>query len=284
MGIVITGASGHLGRRVVDELLDRVDPADLILVTRTPAALAEYAARGAQVRAGDFDDPGSLAAAFAGGEKLLLISTDALGQRIRQHGDAIDAAAAAGVRLVAYTSIINPEPDNPAAVVPEHRGTEDKLRASGLEWTFLRNSIYADLEAGSQAAAAATGQLVTNGGDGAVAYIARDDAAIAAAAVLATGGHAGKAYDITGPERLDASARAAVFAELAGRPVEVDDAAFAAGMAEATGMPLAGAQLYTTFGTATRVGALDALSDDFATLTGRQPRPLRDVLTAATPA
>jgi NAD(P)H dehydrogenase (quinone) len=287
MSIVVTGASGHLGRRVVEELLERVDARELILVTRHPDVLAEYADRGAQVRAGDFTDPSSLPAAFAGGERMLLISTDAIGARVRHQADAIDAAAAAGVRLVAYTSMVNLEPGNPAAVVPDHRATEDKLRASGLDWTFLRSSIYADLEAGNQAAALATGQLVTNGGAGAVAYVARDDIATAAATVLATDGHAGEVYEITGPERLDADARAALFADLSGRPVEVvhvDDATYAAGMAEATGMPLAVAELYATFGTATRVGALDILSDDFEALTGRSPRSLRDVLTAATPA
>ena len=288
MRIVITGASGQLGRRVTEELLERVAPSDLILVTRTPDSLAEHAARGADVRAGDFTDPSSLRAAFAGGDRMLLISTDAIGARVQPQRDAIDAAVAAGIRHIAYTSIVNPDPaSNPAAAVPDHRATEDKLRESGLAWTFLRNSVYADLEAGSQAGALATGQLFTNGGEGSVAYVARDDCAAAAAAVLATDGHEGKAYDITGPERLDADARAAAFAELGGAPVEVihvDDAAYAAGMAEATGMPLPVAELYATFGTATRIGALDALSDDFETLTGRAPRSLRDVLTAATPA
>lgn len=288
MRIVITGASGHLGRRVVEELLERgVDASDLILVTRRPEGLSDYAARGADVRAGDFDDPSSLPAAFTGGERLLLVSTDVVGDRVRQHGNAVDAAVAAGVRLVAYTSIVHPDPDNAAAVAPEHRGTEEKLRASGLEWTFLRNSIYADLEAGNMAAAVATGQLVTNGGAGQVAYVARDDCAAAAAAVLAGGDHAGKAYDITGPERLDADARAAIFAELGGKPVEVvqlDDAAYAAHLSQATGMPLAVAEMYGTFGTATREGKLDALSADFQALTGRAPRSLRDVLAAATPA
>jgi NAD(P)H dehydrogenase (quinone) len=108
-------------------------PGELILVTRDPESLAEYAKRGADVRRGDFDDPGTLADAFAGGDRLLLISTDAVGSRIRQHHAAIDAAVAAGVRHVAYTSIVRPEPGNPAGVVPEHRATEDKLLASGLE-------------------------------------------------------------------------------------------------------------------------------------------------------
>jgi len=285
MSIVITGASGHLGRRVVDEVLDRVEPRELIPVTRNPRQLAEYAERGADVRRGDFDDPGTLFDAFTGGDRLLLISTDALGSRIRQHHAAIDAAVAAGVRHVVYTSIVRPEADNPAAVVPEHRATEEKILASGLEWTFLRHSIYADLEAGNQAAALATGQLVTNAGPGRIAYVARDDCAAAAAAVITGGDHAARAYDITGPELLDAAARAALFAELGGSPVEVvqvDDEHYAAGLAEAAGLPLESARLYGSFGRAAREGYLDVLSSDFETLTGRAPQALGSVLAGAT--
>jgi NAD(P)H dehydrogenase (quinone) len=283
MSIVITGASGHLGRGVVEELLDQVDPAELILVTRTPDALTDYAARGAQVRAGDFDDPSSLADAFAGGERLLLISTDALGRRIAQHHAAIDAAVAAGIGFIAYTSIVNPVEANPAAVVPEHSATEEKLRESAVEWAFLRPSIYADLEAGNLAAALATGKLVTNGGPGRVAYVARADLAAAAAAVIAGGDHAGKAYDITGPELLDADARGATFAELTGKPVEVvqvDDEAYAAGLAEATGLPIEAGRLYASFGRAAREGYFEAISSDFEQLTGRAPTSLHAVLEA----
>jgi len=284
MRIVITGASGHFGRIVADGLLERVDPADLILVTRHPDALAAYAARGADVRAGDFDDPASLPAAFAGGDRLLLISTDAVGRRVRQHGDAIDAAAAAGVRHVVYTSILRPEQGNPAGVVPDHLGTEEKLRASGLAWTFLRNSIYADLESHNHAAAAATGQLVTNAGDGRVAYVAREDCAAAATAVLASDGHEGQAYDITGPEPVDAAGRAAVFAELGGGEVEVvhvGDAEFVAGLQAAAGLPVEVAELYASFGRATREGWFDVRTDTVEALTGRPPRPLRAVLESA---
>jgi NAD(P)H dehydrogenase (quinone) len=284
MSIVITGASGQLGRRVVEEALDRVEPSELILVTRNPGSLSELADRGADVRRGDFDEPGTLVDAFAGGDRLLLISTDALGSRVIQHHAAIDAAVAAGIRHVAYTSIVRPEPDNPAAVVPEHRATEDKLLASGLEWTFLRNSIYADLEAGNQAAALATGQLVTNAGPGRVAYVARDDCAAAAAAVITGGDHAGRAYEITGPALLDSAERAALFAELGGSPVEVvqvDDERYAAGLAQATGLPLDSARLYASFGRAAREGYLDVLSSDFETLTGRAPQALGSVLAGA---
>jgi NAD(P)H dehydrogenase (quinone) len=284
MSIVITGASGRLGRRVVEEALDRVEPSELILVTRNPGSLADHAERGADVRRGDFDDPETLVDAFAGGDRLLLISTGAFGSRVRQHHAAIDAAVAAGVRHVAYTSIVRPQPDNPAAVVPEHRATEEKLLASGLEWTFLRNSIYADLEAGNQAAALATGQLVTNAGPGRIAYVARDDCAAAAAAVITGGDHGGRAYEITGPTLLDSADRAALFAELGGSPVEVvqvDDERYATGLAEAAGLPLELARMYASFGRAARGGYLDVLSSDFETLTGRAPQALGSVLAGA---
>jgi NAD(P)H dehydrogenase (quinone) len=283
MSIVITGASGHLGSTVVEEALQRVDAADLILVTRTPDVLAEYAERGAQVRYGDFGEPATLADAFAGGRRLLLISTDAVGSRVKQHETAIAAAVAAGVWFVAYTSILNPADTNPAAVVPEHKATEDALRSSGLEWALLRHSIYGDLEADNLAVAAATGKLVTNAGPGRIAYVARDDCAAVAAAVLVGGDHAGKAYDVTGPEPLDADDRAAVFAELTGSPVEVvqvDDESYATGLAQATGPPIEAGRLYATFGQAAREGQLDQVSNAVQAFTGRPPRTLRQVLEA----
>jgi NAD(P)H dehydrogenase (quinone) len=283
MGIVITGASGQLGRGVVEEALERVDPRELILVTRTPDALAEYAERGAEVRGADFTDPATLPEAFAGGERLLLISTDAVGARVAHHHAAIDAAVEAGVDFVAYTSMINPTEANPAGAVPDHRATEDKLRESGVAWAFLRNSIYADLEAGNLAAAEATGRLVTNAGDGRIAYIARADAAVAAAAVITSGDHAGNVYEITGPELVGDEDRAAIFAELAGRPVEVvrvDDESFAIGAAEAAGVPLKYARVLASFGRASREGQLDVISADFELLNGRAPRSLRAVLEA----
>lgn len=283
MSIVITGASGQLARSVIDEALQHVDPAELILVTRTPDSLAAYAERGAQVRQGDFDDHSSLAAAFAGGKRLLLISTSAVGSRVRQHHAAIDAAVAAGVEFIAYTSIVNPVDANPAAVVPEHKATEEKLRESGIEWAFLRHSIYADLEGGNLAAALATGRLVANDGSGHVAYVARQDCAAAAAAVIVGGDHSGNAYDITGPELLDADARAAIFADLAGKPVEVvrvDDESWAAGVAAATGLPIEVGRMYASFGRAAREGHLDVIGSDFEQLTGRTPTSLRSVLEA----
>jgi NAD(P)H dehydrogenase (quinone) len=133
MAVVVTGAAGQLGRLVAESLLEQVSPGELILVTRSPDAIADLALRGADVRHGDFDDPDGLPAAFAGGERMLLISASVIGQRIGQHRAAIDAAVAAGVRSVAYTSGINPSDSNPGAAFVDHRATEEHARVSGLD-------------------------------------------------------------------------------------------------------------------------------------------------------
>lgn len=281
MSILITGASGALGRRVTDHVLEMVDPSELILVTRSPDALVQLTDRGITVRHGDFDEPSTLPSAFAGANKMLLVSTNSVGDRVAQHEAAIDAAAEVGIELVAYTSIVNPVADNPAYVVPDHLGTEEKLLASGLAWIFLRNSLYAEFQKSSMNAAARSGVLPTNEGSGLVAHVSRDDCAAAAAAVLLADDQAGKSYDITGPELMDAEDRAKVFSSITGHPIEVvqlDDDAYAKGLADATGMPVAAARATATFGAATRGGYFDVISSDFESLTGRPPMSLHTVL------
>jgi NAD(P)H dehydrogenase (quinone) len=280
MSIIVTGASGHLGRRVAELLLERVAPQEVVLVSRDPQRLADLAQGGADVRRGDFTDPGTLAGAFAGGERMLLVSTDAIAVRVDHHRSAIQAAADAGVRFVAYTSVVNPTEANPAFMVPDHRATEQMLRESGLEWCFLRNAIYAETQVEAAAAAVDTGRLVTNAGDGGCAYVAREDCAAAGAAVVAGGDHAGKAYDIAGPKSLDATALAEIFGQLADRGVEaipVDDGALVE-LLVAAGTPEPVAQALATIGRATREGCFDVRSSDVETLSGRPPRTLRSVL------
>jgi NAD(P)H dehydrogenase (quinone) len=282
--LAITGASGQLGRRVAELVLARHAPRNVILATRTPDTFAELAARGADVRHADFDDPLSLRAAFKGAERLLLISATDLQRRSAQHRDAIDSAKAAGVEHVIYTSGSKPEPPNPAVVARSHYATEQALAASGLAWTVLRNSLYADYQVGEAKHAVETGSLVHNRGEGRVAYVARDDCAAAAAAVLLQGGHAGAIYDITGPEPYTAETLAALYGELGGRRVEarsIDDAAFVAslvGDAAANEHLRYGAELVASFGRAIREGYLDVCSDAVAKLTGRRAHTLAEVL------
>jgi NAD(P)H dehydrogenase (quinone) len=287
MSIVVTGASGQLARLVVEKLLERVSPAELILVTRTPEALGEFAARGAAVRAGDFARPETLPEAFAGGERLLLVSASVIGERVAQHHAAIDAAVAAGVRRAAYTSIVNPSDSNPGAAAADHRATEEYLRVSGMAWTLLRNSIYSEMQAPAAAGALASGTLVANSGDGPTAYVSRADCAAVAAAVLTSDGHDGKAYDVTGPEALNARDLAALFAGIGGKPVEavvVDDDAWVAAMVEQANLPEPLARVLSTFGTAARQGYAAPVSTAVKDLTGREPRTIREVLEVEIPA
>lgn len=287
MTLVVTGASGHLGRAVVERLLDRDPrPAAVVAVTRRPDALADLAARGAEVRHGDFDDPASLEAAFAGGERLLLVSTDALDRRVQQHATAINAAVRAGVRHVAYTSMLEPDADNPAVIAPSHRATEAALRAGGTAWTILRNSLYAEFQVPEAEQALATGELHHNRGDGRVAYVSREDCAAAAAAVLAGAGEPGEILEITGPQALDADDLAALYGDLGGRPVTsvaVADDDLEKALADAfggDGHARYGARLVVSMGQAVRAHRFEATSDAVERLTGRPPRSLADVLDA----
>jgi NAD(P)H dehydrogenase (quinone) len=284
MQMIVAGASGRLGRRTAEKILALRGPEGLVLATRRPESLSDLAARGADVRFCDFDRPESLPEAFAGGGRLLIVSATDLERRVGQHRAAIDAAAAAGVGHVVYTSCLRPEPSNPAVVAPSHRATEDALAASGLGWTILRNGLYAEYQAPEAAAAIESGKLVHNRGDGRAAYVSRDDCAAAAAAVLIGPGHEGQTYDVTGPEPLGARGLAALYGELGGRAVEtvsLDDEGFVESLAGSAGEDdhlRYGARLVASFGRAIREGYFASCTDVVETLTGRSPRTLREVL------
>ena len=283
MSVVVTGASGHLGRLVAEELLERLSPAEIILVTRHPEAIADLASRGAAVRHGDFDDPSSLVPAFAGGDRMLLISTLAVGRRVAQHRVAIEAASEAGIRHVVYTSFPKPVPDHPVGpIATEHGETEALLHASGLDWTVLRNATYAELQVPPGALAIAGGKLYTNAGDGRLASVSRRDCACTAASVLTTDGHAGKTYNVTGPEALSQIELADLLSEVSGRRVElvpVGDRMLAWGLAR-NGAPKPVARAIVAFGKAVREGYYDVVDPAVTALTGEPPRSLRDVLIA----
>jgi NAD(P)H dehydrogenase (quinone) len=292
--IVLTGASGNYGRGLTDRLIAAGRAADLILITRSPAKLADRVSQGCTVRYGDFDKPETLAEAVQGAEKMLLISGTRVGARVVQHKAAIDAAAAAGVKHIAYTSFIGiDDPANPAEVRHDHIETERLIRASGMAWTMLRDAHYADamiLMAGPQVMQ--SGQWVSNAGEGLEAMVWRDDCIAAAAAVLLGKGHEGQVYNITGPELQTFREVAAIMAEVTGRPVAYvatsDDEQYA--MFDAMGIPrrpvddqsVAGipwnSDDMVTFGQAIREGFLEVCTDDVARLTGRKARSVRQMI------
>jgi NAD(P)H dehydrogenase (quinone) len=281
MRVIVTGASGQLGRLVAERLLDRLSPAEIILVSRRPHAVADLAERGVEVRRGDFDEPASLAEAFTGGDRMLLISTMATGRRVEQHQNALDAAAAAGVGRVAYTSLTNPVAGHPCGdVAEEHRLTEELLHRGALPWTVLRNAAYSELQVPLGAIAVTYGKLVTNAGAGRVAPISRSDCAAAAATVLTTDGHEGQTYEITGPEALSQADIASLLIEVSGHPVQViqtSDRRMLWGLTR-LGTPKPVARQIVQLGVATREGYFDLVDPAFEMLVGRPPRTLREIL------
>lgn len=227
--IIVSGASGQLGGLIVEDLLARgVAPGDLILVTRTPEDLERYAAMGASTRFGDFTQPESLAAAYAGGDRMVMISLNTRGNpdprvandRATLQRTAIDAAVAAGVDHIVYTSFVDAD-RNESPIAVDHRITEADLRASGVAWTSLRNQWYADRIVGEAAAMVRQRQVVVRADDLGVAYVTREDCAAAAAAVLTTPGHENRIYEITGPARFTDRDLAAIASQIAGVDIEV---------------------------------------------------------------
>jgi NAD(P)H dehydrogenase (quinone) len=292
--IVITGASGQYGSALTDILIANGRAADLILISRTPEKLAARVKQGCTVRYGDFDKPETLLVAVQGADKMMLISGTRVGARVVQHKAAIDAAAAAGVQHIVYTSFIGiDDPANPAEVRHDHIETERLIKASGCAWTMLRDAHYADamiLMAGP--GVLQTGKWVGNAGEGREAMVWRDDCVESASAVLLGDGHQGKTYNITGPDLQTFGEMAALMAEITGRPVEyvsVDDAGQYA-MFDAMGIPrrpvddqsVAGipwnSDDMVTFGRAIREGFLAICSGDVERLTGRPARSVRQMI------
>jgi NAD(P)H dehydrogenase (quinone) len=294
MSIVVTGASGAFGRMAAERLLSKIDPSQLVLVTRSPAALADFAARGVTVRFGDFDKRESLAAAFAGAEKLLLISTlDVGARRRRQHQSAIDGAVAAGVRHVVYTSSVGIHPRSPAFVIEDHLFTEEALRRSGLAFTFLRDAQYAEVITTMIApGAVASGEWLSSAADGCMAFVSKQDCVACAVAVLTTPGHEGAVYEITGPELLTFADCARIAAEVTGKPIKFVNVSHEAMQArfDAAGVPRRhvegtlheqagawGSEEMMSYERAIREGYFAVASHHVKLLTGRPARSLREV-------
>jgi NAD(P)H dehydrogenase (quinone) len=284
--LIVSGASGQLGGLVVESLLDdwEIPAANLILVSRTPETLAEYAAMGASVRFGDFSQPESLDSAYAGGDRLLLISIGGgAGDRPALHGHAIDAAARAGVGLIAYTSYMNVDRFRDSLIGPDHRATEALLRDSGVAWTMLRNSIYANGIVDQAVAAIEAGEIVTHLPDARVGYVTREDCAAAAAAVLATRGHENRAYNITGPELIGPREIAALATEISGHPVELVALSTAQLSERLRNQGLSDAAIQGQLGFAAELASpfLAETTTAVADLTGHRARSVRELLEAS---
>jgi NAD(P)H dehydrogenase (quinone) len=280
MKIGVSGASGHLGRAVVAELLQRARGHEVVSITRTP----ETVSGPAQGRFGDYDQPESLATAYAGLDRLLIIPTldPRPGKRGAQNVAGIDAAVRAGVKHIVFMSAAGArQSEEPVLGAPYWQG-EQHLIATASAWTVLRMNFYA--ESFVQQAQASLAQGVLTGlAENRVAFVARTDVAAAAAGILIGDGHAGATYNATGPDRLSGAARAALVAELTGRPLAflaIPEEQMRAGLTKA-GLPAGLVTTVISIQASFAAGAFDILTGDVERLGGRPPKPLRDVLVGA---
>src|SRR5258706_4954636 len=278
MKIGVSGANGHLGRAVVSELLQRPGGHEVVAITRTTVTVSGPA----QGRFGDYNRPESLAEAYAGLDRLLIIPTVDPGKRRAQNAAAIDAAVRAGVKHVVFMSAAGArQEEEPALGAPYWRG-EQRLITTAPAWTILRMNFYA--ESFAQQAQASLGQRVLTGlAENRVAFVARDDVAAAAAGILIGDGHAGATYNATGPARLSGAERAALIAEITGRPLAfrvVTEGQLRAGLTQA-GLPAVVVDTVIGIQASFAAGAFDVVTGDVERLGGRPPKPLGEVLARA---
>lgn len=279
MKMLVTGATGKLGSKVVDTLLRSVPATDLAVSVRTPQKAEAYRARGIDVRYGDFDHPETLAAAFADIERLLIISTDGDNEtRTRQHKNAVIAAERAGVEFIAYTSIVNAT-ESKNVFAATHQATEKAIVQTGIPYSFLRNNWYLENEISSIQAAMTGGSWVTSAADGRVGWALQQDYAEAAAVVLSGSGHENTIYELSGKLMTEAELASAVGKAL-GSEVSVqfvDDATYA-DMMKGVGVPDFIVPLLVSIQQSIREGTLAIASDDFEKLLGHPVTPIDQAL------
>lgn len=280
--IAITGATGQLGHLVIDALLKRVPAGQIVAAVRNPAKAADLAALGVQVREADYTKPTTLAAAFKGVDKVLLISSSAVGQRVAQHRAVIDAAKEAGVGLLAYTSILHADTST-LKMAAEHVATEALLRASGVPHVLLRHGWYAENYTGGVGAALEHGAVFGSAGDGHLSLAARADYAAAAAAVLTADGQAGRVYELAGDTGYTLTELAAEIARQSGKPVVYNDmpeAEYQAFLVQ-VGLPEGYASLLADSDAQAAKGGLFDDSHQLSALIGRPTTPLASAVAAA---
>ncbi|WP_406146707.1 SDR family oxidoreductase [Streptomyces sp. NBC_01012] len=282
MSIVVTGATGALGRLVVEQLLDTVPADQIVAVVRDKDKAAPLAARGVELRIADYDRPETLSGAFRAGDRVLLVSGSEVGKRTAQHTAVIDAAKAAGVAQLAYTGILG-GPDADFLLADEHKATEQLILDSGLPHTFLRNGWYTENYTANLAPVLEHGAVIANAGDGRIASATRADYAAAAVAVLTGDGHLGAAYELSGDVAWSLAEYATVISAATGKEIVYKNVPAAAHqeILVAAGLPEAFAAIMVDVDEAIARGRLAGTSGDLARLTGRPTTPLADTVAEA---
>ncbi|EOW2372287.1 SDR family oxidoreductase [Cronobacter sakazakii] len=268
--IAITGATGQLGQRVIDTLLNTVAAQEIVAIVRNPAKAAALSARGVQVRAADYNDAAALTAALAGVEKLLLISSSEIGQRATQHRNVIDAVKTAGVKLIAYTSLLHAD-RSPLGLAEEHVATEKMLADAGIPYVLLRNGWYTENYLASVPPALEHGVFIGSAGDGKIASASRQDYAEAAAKVLTLDNQAGRVYELAGDHAWTLRDLTAQLSKETGKTVSyqnLSEADFAAALTGA-GLPEGFAKLLADSDIGASKGGLFDDSRQLSALIGR---------------
>jgi NAD(P)H dehydrogenase (quinone) len=277
--IVVTGATGQLGRLVIKALLKTQPASDIVAAVRSPEKAADLAALGVQVRRADYNEPATLDTAFKGADKVLLISSSELGRRAVQHRAAINAAKRNGVQLIGYTSVLRAD-TSPLGLADEHRETEGALRASGVPFVLLRNGWYTENYLRSLAAALEHGAILGNADDGKIASAARADYAEAAALVMTRDAQAGRVYELAGDSAYTLTELAAEVTRQSGKKVEyqnLSEADYKAALV-GLGLPEVVAALLSDSDAAASKGALFDNAHQLSQLLGRPTTPLATVV------
>ncbi len=279
--IAITGATGQLGHHVIEQLLKTVPASQIVAIVRNPAKAGALSQQGLDVRQADYADQAAFTSALQGVEKLLLISSSEVGQRAPQHQNVINAAKAAGVKFIAYTSLLHAD-TSPLGLHVEHVATEKALAESGIPFTLLRNGWYTENYLASAPPALEHGVFIGSAGDGKIASATRADYAAAAAKVIAEEGHAGKVYELAGDNGWTLSELTAELSKQSGKSVKyqnLSEADFSAAL-KSVGLPAGLAEMLADSDTGASKGGLFDDSHTLSALIGRPTTPLAESVKA----
>lgn len=279
--IAITGATGQLGHHVIEQLLKTVPASQIVAIVRNPAKAGALSQQGLDVRQADYADQAAFTSALRGVEKLMLISSSEVGQRAPQHQNVINAAKAAGVKFIAYTSLLHAD-TSPLGLHVEHVATEKALAESGIPFTLLRNGWYTENYLASAPPALEHGMFIGSAGDGKIASATRADYAAAAAKVIAEEGHAGKVYELAGDNAWTLSELAAELSKQSGKSVKyqnLSEADFSAAL-KSVGLPAGLAEMLADSDTGASKGGLFDDSHTLSALIGRPTTPLAESVKA----